>query len=78
MALDGALLRKLIQEIEQNARGARVDKIHQPAREEIVLFLRSPGFSGRLLLSAAAALCLTGARRSRLNGSIGTRNAIRS
>ena len=52
MALDGALLRKLIQEIEQNARGARVDKIHQPAREEIVLFLRSPGFSGRLLLSA--------------------------
>ena len=53
MALDGALLHKLIREIEQNALGARVDKIHQPAREEVVLFLRSPGFSGRLLLSAS-------------------------
>ena len=52
MALDGALLRKLTEEIEQKALGARVDKIHQPAREEIVLFLRSPGFSGKLLLSA--------------------------
>lgn len=52
MALDGAFLHKLKCEIEEKALGARVDKLYQPSREELVLNLRGHGFSGKLLLSA--------------------------
>lgn len=54
MALDGIFLHKLAQEITRQALGARVDKIHQPAREELVITLRSKGGPLRLLLSASA------------------------
>lgn len=54
MALDGAYLRMLKLEIEQNAVGSRIDRIYQPSREEIIFLLRSRGWSGRLLLSAGA------------------------
>lgn len=53
MALDGAFLYKLKTEIEEKALGARVDKIFQPSRDELVLLVRRSGFSGKLLLSAA-------------------------
>lgn len=52
MALDGAFLHKLKVEIEEKALGARVDKIYQPSREELMLSLRKSGFSGKLLLCA--------------------------
>lgn len=51
MALDGAFLYKLKEEIAGKALGSRIDKIGQPTREELVLTLRSKGFNGRLLLS---------------------------
>ena len=54
MALDGAFLRHTVKEIEQAALGARVDKIYQPNREEIVVSLRSREGAVRLLLSARA------------------------
>lgn len=54
MAFDGAFLSQLIQELKPDAIGARVDKIHQPSREEIVVTLRWPGGVGRLLISAGA------------------------
>jgi predicted ribosome quality control (RQC) complex YloA/Tae2 family protein len=54
MALDGAFLRHLKQEIEQRAIGARVDKIYQPNRDELVLFLRTRGEMWKLLMSARA------------------------
>ena len=54
MALDGAYLRMLKLEIEQNAVGSRIDRIYQPSREEMILLLRSRGWSGRLLMSAGA------------------------
>ena len=41
MALDGVFLRHTAKEIEQAALGARVDKIYQPNREEIIVSLRS-------------------------------------
>ena len=53
MALDGAFLHTIQSELTARI-GARIDKIHQPSREEIVLILRWPGGSGRLLLSASA------------------------
>ena len=44
MALDGIFLHCLQREIADGAVGDRVDKIHQPTKEEIVLTLRgSPG-----------------------------------
>ena len=54
MALDGAFLRHLKREMEENALGSKVDKIYQPNRDEIVLFLRSRAGNRKLLLSARA------------------------
>ena len=54
MALDGAFLYELKKEMEQTVVGARVEKIYQPAREEIILLLRGRNGSWRLLLSARA------------------------
>lgn len=54
MALDGAFLSKLLEEISQTALDARVDRIFQPGREEIIFVLRWKGGSGKLLLSANA------------------------
>lgn len=54
MALDGAFLSKLIGEISENGLDARVDRIFQPGREEIIIVLRWRGGSGKLLLSANA------------------------
>ena len=42
MALDGAFLYALRQELTAALAGARIDKIHQPSREELVLWMRSP------------------------------------
>ena len=55
MALDAIYLSFLKEEIEDVAMEARVDKIYQPSREEIVLVLRFRGGTARLLLSASAA-----------------------
>lgn len=54
MALDGAFLRHLKREIEENALDAKVDKIYQPNRDEIILSLRTRPESRKLLLSARA------------------------
>ncbi|MDR1464969.1 MAG: NFACT family protein [Oscillospiraceae bacterium] len=55
MALDGIFLRCLAAELARDLTGARVDKIHQPAREELVLHLRSREGARRLFLCANAA-----------------------
>lgn len=54
MALDGAFLHHLKHEIEEIALGARVDKLYQPNRNEIVLILRSREGIWKLLLSTRA------------------------
>lgn len=54
MALDGIFLYHLKNEIAQFAVDSRVDKIHQPSRDEIVINLRSREGSRRLLLSCNA------------------------
>ena len=54
MALDGAFLRHIKTEIEHTALGARVDKIYQPNREEMVLILRTRSEIFKLLISARA------------------------
>ena len=54
MALDGIFLYQLRHELAQKALDARVDRIHQPTREEIILALRWKGGAGKLLISANA------------------------
>lgn len=52
MAIDGVYLHCLRQEMETRLQGARVDKIHQPSKEELVLALRTFTGSFKLYLSA--------------------------
>lgn len=54
MALDGSFLRHLKVELESRALEARVDKVYQPNREEMVLQMRTRTDHFNLLLSARA------------------------
>lgn len=53
MALDGMTLSLIRRELEKELLGGRVDKVFQPAREEIIITMRSLGDSKKLLLSCA-------------------------
>ncbi|MCL2634101.1 MAG: NFACT family protein [Oscillospiraceae bacterium] len=68
MSLDGAFLHIVKTElIEKNIIGARVDKIHQPSRDEVVISFRASGSNLRLLMSANPAssrICLVGSPQS--------------
>ncbi len=54
MALDGLTLSFIKNEISSAAVGCRVEKVHQPSREELVLVLRGRNGAHKLLLSAGA------------------------
>lgn len=54
MALDGSFLRHLKSELETALLGSRVDKIHQPNREEVVVAFRSREGAYKVLFSARA------------------------
>lgn len=54
MALDGAFLSCLREELTAALPDARVDKIHQPSREELVLALRHRAGSEKLMISVRA------------------------
>lgn len=55
MALDGITLHFIKQELESAVLGARVEKVHQPGKAEIVLLLRTRSGAFRLFLSAESA-----------------------
>lgn len=50
MPLDAVCLRAVVEELRPRLEGVRIDKVQQPARDQVILVLRS----GRLLLSAGA------------------------
>ena len=52
MPLDAVCLTALVRELEPSLVGAKVDKIYQPARDEVVLALRGRGGNVKLLLTA--------------------------
>ncbi len=52
MAMDGALIYCLAAELREALAEARVDKIHQPSREELVIALRSKSGTFKLYMSA--------------------------
>lgn len=55
MALDGITLHFIKTELEETLLGARVEKVHQPGKAEIVLHMRTRGGAYRLFLSAESA-----------------------
>lgn len=54
MALDGVFLRHIKTELEEKLTNSKVDKIYQPAKDEIILLMRTKEGNYRLLLSARA------------------------
>lgn len=54
MALDGAFLRHIKKELEQELTDSRVDKIYQPSKDVLVLSMRSVKGNKKLLISARA------------------------
>ncbi|NLP48203.1 MAG: fibronectin/fibrinogen-binding protein [Clostridiales bacterium] len=54
MPLDGLFLNFLKEEILSFAQGSKVDKVHQPTKNELVLLLRRRSGNKRLLLSVGA------------------------
>ena len=62
MALDAITLALLAKELYSELQGARIDKIHQPSKDEIVMHMRKRDGNIKLLISArsgSARVCLT-------------------
>lgn len=52
MALDGVVISALCSELSEKLPGGRIDKIHQPERDELVISVRCYGGAYRLLICA--------------------------
>ena len=52
MAFDAYFLTAVLDEIRQKAMGARIEKIHQPRRDTVLLLLKCEGGREKLLLAA--------------------------
>lgn len=62
MALDSITLSLLARELDEKLQGSRVDKVHQPSKDEVVFHLRKRDGNLKLLLSArsgSARICTT-------------------
>lgn len=53
MALDGATLHIIKNDLEKCAVGARIEKITMPQKDRLILSLSAKGFSGKLLISCS-------------------------
>ena len=58
MALDGIVVASMAKELQENFTNARLSKIAQPEKDELLLTLKGPNGQKRLLLSASASLPL--------------------
>ena len=54
MAFDAGMLACVVNEININARGGKIEKIYQPEKEEIVFSIRANGKNLRLLINAGS------------------------
>ena len=54
MPFDAVFLTAVAQELRQGAQGAKVDKVYQPARDQVILQLRARDANRKLLLSASS------------------------
>ncbi len=58
MALDGVTVANIVSEMNEALSGARINKIAQPEKDELLLTLKTPSGQKRLLLCASASLPL--------------------
>lgn len=54
MPLDGIVINAITTELQQKLIGGKIDKIHQPEKDEIYMQIRNQNYNFRLLLSASA------------------------
>ena len=54
MPLDGFTLHFLTEELRRDIVGCRVEKVHQPSKDELVMHLRDRNGAKKLFLSASA------------------------
>lgn len=54
MALDGFVISNIINELNENLIGGKIDKVYQPEKDEIILQIRNKGRQHKLLLTANA------------------------
>ena len=54
MAFDAGMLSFVLNEINEKVGGGKVEKIYQPARDELVFLLRNYGNTSRLLINAGS------------------------
>ena len=54
MPFDAIFLTAVAAELRAQTLGCRVDKVQQPERDTVILHLRAPGMTARLLLSASS------------------------
>lgn len=62
MALDAITMSLLAKELDEQLAGSRIDKIHQPSKDEVVFHIRKKDGNTKLLLSArsgSARICFT-------------------
>ena len=62
MALDALTMSLLAAELDERLQNSRIDKIHQPSKDEIVFHMRTKGGNLKLLLSARSGsrrICVT-------------------
>ncbi|RLQ95799.1 Rqc2 family fibronectin-binding protein [Falsibacillus albus] len=52
MSFDGLFTRAMVHELSQTIKGGRINKIHQPYKNEIIMVVRSNGKNHKVLLSA--------------------------
>lgn len=52
MALDGIAIAALVKELNERLSGGKIDKIHQPERDEVIMHIRHIGENSKLLLCA--------------------------
>ena len=58
MAFDGITVANLVKELKETVEGARISKIAQPEKDELLFTIKHPRGNVRLLLSASASLPL--------------------
>ena len=58
MAFDGITVANLVKELKETVEGARISKIAQPEKDELLFTIKHPRGNMRLLLSASASLPL--------------------
>jgi predicted ribosome quality control (RQC) complex YloA/Tae2 family protein len=54
MAFDAGMLSCVLHEIREESLGARIEKVYQPERDEIILQIRSKSGGKRLLINAGS------------------------